>query len=154
MAWKKILLEGDAVDSPVGSTKGDILYFDGTGWTRLPKGTNGQVLSSTTDDIAWNDIVTTDQLVKADSADPTASYLIDKVDGTTLVGDTTNHNIKVGTVKTANIDIDNDLTINYHQLTHLALENVSANPTSGNEVLGQVVYNIADNHPYVLISVT
>ncbi len=149
MAWKKILLEGDALEMPAGSTKGDLLYFDGTSWTRLPKGTDGQVLKSTLDDVAWSNITTTDELVKADANDTTAGYLSDKVDGTTIVEDSTNHNIKVGTIKSVNIDVDADIEANYHSLTHLVIENVQSNPTSGNEVEGQIVYNSADKHPYI-----
>ncbi len=152
MAWKQILLEGDAIPAPSGAAQGDILYFDGTNWTRLPAGTAGQLLQTggSGANPSWADASgATDEKVKADSSDPTAGYLSDKVDGTTILEDGTNHNIKVGTITTANLNIDADLSINYHHLTQLALENESSAPATGNEVVGQMYYNTGDNHPYI-----
>lgn len=37
--------------------QGDILWFDGTNWTNLPRGTAGQVLSATSGSIAWSSAV-------------------------------------------------------------------------------------------------
>ena len=43
--------------APAGATKGDMMYFDGTKWTALAKGTAGQVLVVTTDGVAWTDTI-------------------------------------------------------------------------------------------------
>jgi len=48
--WKKI---GDSND--ILTTQGDLLTRDGSGYTRLPVGTNGQVLSTDGTDIEWID---------------------------------------------------------------------------------------------------
>lgn len=41
------------IDNTILTTQGDILYRDGTGLQRLPKGTNGQVLTSDNTSISW-----------------------------------------------------------------------------------------------------
>ena len=43
------------VDATVSSApvNGDILFYDGTTWNRIPRGTDGQFLKSTTTSIAW-----------------------------------------------------------------------------------------------------
>lgn len=43
--------------APAGATKGDMMYFDGTKWTALAKGTAGQVLVVTADGVAWTDTI-------------------------------------------------------------------------------------------------
>lgn len=43
----------DILGLPASSAEGDILYRNGTAWTRLPKGTDGQVLKSTAATVAW-----------------------------------------------------------------------------------------------------
>lgn len=43
--------------APAGATKGDMMYFDGTKWTALAKGTVGQVLIVTADGVAWTDTI-------------------------------------------------------------------------------------------------
>lgn len=43
--------------APAGATKGDMMYFDGTKWTALAKGTAGQVLVVTDDGVAWTDTI-------------------------------------------------------------------------------------------------
>jgi len=152
MAWKKLLLEGDAIESPSGAAQGDILYFDGTNWTRLPAGTAGQLLSTqgANANPQWVDVSgTTDEKVKADANDTTAGYLSDKVDGATIIEDGTNHNIKVGTIKTANINIDADLSVNYHHLTQVLIQSETTLPNTGSEAAGQLVFNASDGHLYV-----
>lgn len=41
------------IDNTILTTQGDILYRDGTGLQRLPRGTNGQVLTSDNTSISW-----------------------------------------------------------------------------------------------------
>ena len=48
-------------------------------------------VKSSEDGLEFQQIAGTDQYVKADSSDPTAGYLSDKVDGTNIDVDTTNH---------------------------------------------------------------
>lgn len=43
--------------APAGATKGDMMYYDGTKWTALAKGTAGQVLVVTADGVAWTDTI-------------------------------------------------------------------------------------------------
>lgn len=43
--------------APAGATKGDMMYYDGTKWTALAKGTAGQVLVVTDDGVAWTDTI-------------------------------------------------------------------------------------------------
>jgi hypothetical protein len=44
----------DYLGVPGGSTEGDILYYNGTTWTRLARGNDGQVLKSTSSSIQWD----------------------------------------------------------------------------------------------------
>ncbi len=154
MAWKKILLEGDAIEAPSNAAQGDILYYDGSSWTRLPAGTAGQLLATggSGANPSWVDASgTTDEKVKADSSDPSAGYLSDKVDGTTIEEDAANHviGIKDGGVTVAKLNIDSDLPMNYKQLLHAVVETGTSLPNTGNEVAGQVFYNSSDGHLYV-----
>lgn len=154
MAWKKLLLEGDAIESPSGAAQGDLLFYDGTKWTRLPAGNSGQILATggSGQNPYWTDASgTTDEKVKADANDTTAGYLVDKVDGTTIVEDSNNHKIAVGTVNVAHLNIDADLPINYHQLVHFAVEGATTEPNTGNEVDGQMYFNKNDKHLYVYV---
>ncbi len=43
----------DVIGVPGSSAEGDLLYRNATVWTRLPRGTTGQVLASTATTIAW-----------------------------------------------------------------------------------------------------
>jgi len=59
-------------------------------------GNNKYYGTDSTGSKGWHDLPTvTDEKVKADSGDPTAGYLADKVDNATLEVDTTNHWIQV-----------------------------------------------------------
>lgn len=40
------LIQGNAIASPSGSVQGDVLYHNGTTWTRLAAGTSGQFLKT------------------------------------------------------------------------------------------------------------
>lgn len=42
-----------SISVDVGTTAGDLLVFDGTKWTRLAKGTDGQVLKMVSGSVAW-----------------------------------------------------------------------------------------------------
>src|SRR5581483_446284 len=39
--------------APTSPAQGDLLYFDGTNWSRLPRGTTGQLLTAGASSISW-----------------------------------------------------------------------------------------------------
>ena len=152
MAWKKLVFSDEAVSTSDTLEQGDILYYDGSAWKKLAPGTAGQLLQTggAGANPSWADAGgSTDEKVKADSSDSTAGYLSDKVDGTTITEDGTNHYIKVGTITPANININDNLEFNYHQLLHAVAEVGSTLPSTGSETAGQLFYNSSDGHLYV-----
>lgn len=59
------------------ATTGDIIYWDGTKWTNIPRGTTGQVLSSTAGSIQW-----TSAAGNGLPSGGTANQYLNKIDGT------------------------------------------------------------------------
>ena len=154
MAWKKLAFADEVISVSGTLEQGDILYYNGTEWVKLAPGTAGQLLATggSGANPSWVDASgTTDEKVKADSSDPTAGYLSDKVDGTTIEEDATNHKIQVkdGGITVAKLNINGDVEMNYHSLKNSVVENVSTLPNTGSEVVGQIVFNTNDGHLYI-----
>ncbi len=154
MAWKKLVFADEAISTTDTLEQGDILYYDGSAWRKLAPGTAGQLLQTggSGANPSWVSASgTTDEKVKADSSDTTAGYLSDKVDGTTIEEDGTNHviGVKDGGITVVKMNIDGDLSFNYHQLLHAVAESGTSLPATGSEVAGQVFYNSSDGHLYV-----
>lgn len=57
---------------------GDLIYWNGTNWTNIPRGTTGQVLSSTAGSIQWTSSLTGNGLPTGG----TANQYLTKIDGT------------------------------------------------------------------------
>ncbi len=154
MAWKKLAFADEAIVVSGTLEQGDVLYYDGTNWVKLAPGTAGQLLSTggSAANPSWVDASgTTDEKVKADSSDPTAGYLSDKVDGTTIEEDATNHKIQVkdGGITVAKLNINSNLEMNYHELLHPVVETGSSLPATGLEAAGQLFYDTGDGHLYI-----
>jgi hypothetical protein len=70
-----------------GGVEGDLLYFNGTNWARIARGTNGQVLRSTAATINWETVALTNHnLLSATHSDTTAAAA---VRGDIIVADAT-----------------------------------------------------------------
>ena len=154
MSWRKLAFADEVIYTEDTLEQGDILYYNGSAWKKLAPGTAGQLLATGGDSANpyWTDASgTTDEKVKADSSDPTAGYLTDKVDGATIEEDNTNHVIQVkdGGITVAKLNINDDVPINYHQLLHVAVETGATLPSTTNEVDGQLFFNTSDGHLYV-----
>ena len=118
MAWQKLAFSSEVIGIPSGSTQGDILIRDASGWTRLPAGTSGQFLktrgSSSTPE--WADNTALDEKVKSDNEDSTAGYLDAKVDASTIEVDTTNHYLQLKASGILNSHINGSAAIAWTKL--------------------------------------
>ncbi len=121
IAWSKISKAGSSlsdlgdVDSTMAPATGEALVWDGSQWT-------AQAIS------------TTDEMVKADSTDPSPGYLSDKVDGSTIKVDTTNHWLYVDPAVLSSLLDHNDLAGlqggsagEYYHLTNAQYSSLTSN---------------------------
>jgi len=70
----------DGTDIELGSdATGDIMYYDGTNWVRLPKGTDGQILTLSSGVPSWADASSGNKVVKTST-----DYTVQATDGTLI----------------------------------------------------------------------
>ena len=95
----------------LGSAQGDLVVKgSGASFVTLTPGTSGQVLTSQGpgSDLTWTTLVGTDQLVKADAADPTPGYLDAKVDDASIEVDATAHQLRLKDAGIATAKLQDD----------------------------------------------
>lgn len=109
--WKKVAFSDDVIAIPAGSAQGDVLFYNGSTWTRLAAGTSGYFLKTqgAAADPVWADVTLTalDVYVKPDAAGA-AGYLDSMVDDVTVEVDGTSHDlqVKAGGIDTAQLAAD------------------------------------------------
>lgn len=104
--------------SLTGVAQGDIVYFDGANWVNLPRGTNGQVLQSTSTTIQWGSGV-----ANGLPAGGTDGQYLNKIDGTdynTQWSTLTVSKITDLTATAAELNIMDGVTVTFDKINHLS----------------------------------
>jgi len=149
--WKKVLLEGDALENLDSSSISDLSDVSTYG-----AGDAGKILTvnGTEDGTEWTTVDTSDEKVKSHSGDATAGYLDSKVDDTTIEVDTDNDHLQVkdlgidtaqlaeGAVTTSKIDIDNDLDFQDNEAQNFVAHTVADEDAQNalNPVVGKMIW--------------
>jgi hypothetical protein len=169
--WKQVLLEGDALSSDAG-------FLDLSDTPTSYSGQQGKalVVNGTEDGLVFQDVVTSDELVKAWAGDTTAGYLDAKVDGVGITVNTTTSQMQLGNkgvknsniddsavdtlqisdsaVTTAKIDIDANLDFNGNQAENFVAQIVEdeAEQNTVPAVVGKMIFRKDLNRPMFCIS--
>jgi hypothetical protein len=118
------------------TVRGDIMYYDGTNWARLPRGNDNQVLRSTATSIAWED----DQVIP-NLQDTQFSYLQGEPDDNTALSERLD--------KTVVIEGGEGIVVTGTYPNFLIENNIAEQSVAWGEITGSNVLNQTDLAVYL-----